>query len=161
MPDWTDKSIFSIDLDETEENDRESSNLLSSPKLSQRTIQRPATSTPQSPTRAFNSRQPLLSDPLSSPSTAIEMQTAEEKIRYATSSGQTPPKQSFLDKLFGRPEPSAARTFNIGTGEDLKSHFPPNIIRNQKYHPSTLVLVVLYNQVRPALKGFLIHKKFF
>ena len=147
MPDWSDKesNIFSIDAD-----DSDSSNLLTTPKLSQRSIQRAPPSTPQTPTKTFGSRQPLLSPTLNgpnSPSTAIEMQSAEDKIRYATSSGQAPVKRSFMDKLLGRPEPASARTFNIGTGEDLKAHFPPNIIRNQKYHPSTLILVVLYNQV--------------
>jgi hypothetical protein len=152
MPDWNEResNIFSIDAD-----DSESSNLLRTPKLSQRSIQRAAPSTAQSPARAFTSRQPLLSpDPespgkkqLHSPLTAIEMQSAEEKIRYATSSGQAPVKQSFIDRLLGRPEPACARTFNIGSGEESLAVFPANIIRNQKYHPSTLILVVLYNQV--------------
>lgn len=165
MVDWIEKdtnNIFSIDNnEETEDNEHESNSLLNNnnsnatPKLNQRTIQRQtSTSSPQSPRKTYGSRQPLLSSPSltsdfqpASPSTAIEMQTADEKIHYATTSGQAPSKQSFIDKLLGRPEPSRARTFNIGTGEDLKSLFPPNIIRNQKYHPSTLVIVVLYNQV--------------
>ncbi len=150
MPDWRkeESNIFSIEAEE----ERESSTLLSTPKLSQRTIHS-TTSTPASPKRAFGSRQPLLSPGLNtenkvhSPSTAIEMQSAEDKIRYATSSGQAPVKQSFIDKLLGRPLPASARTFNIGTGDDLKAPFPPNIIRNQKYHPSTLIIVILYNQV--------------
>lgn len=95
-------------------------------------------------------RQPLLrikkldDDPFT-----IEMQiNFEDKVKYANLSGQGQPKQYWWDKLRGKPVPSAARTFNIGYNDDLRKHFPPNIIRNQKYHYSTFIFVVLYNQFK-------------
>lgn len=79
----------------------------------------------------------------------IEMQTNfEDKIKYANLSGQGPPKQSLWDKLTGKPVPSSARIFNIGHNDELKNQFPPNIIRNQKYHYSTFIFVILYNQFK-------------
>lgn len=158
MPNWKEESnVFSIDAEPEEEHEREHSSLLTTPKLSHRSIQQqPA---PTSPRNSHTSRHPLLSpknSQLPSPSTTIEMQSTDDKLRYATSSGQAPPKQSFMDRLLCRPVPSTARTFNIGTGEDLKQFFPPNIIRNQKYHPSTFIFVVLYNQVSDKLKD--VHK---
>lgn len=46
----------------------------------------------------------------------IEMQSNyEDKVQYANRSGQGRPKQSFIDRLLGRPLPPGARTFNIGT----------------------------------------------
>lgn len=164
MPNWREEeNVFSIDSEfEEEPEGRESSSLLNTPRLSQRTIQR-TTSPLTSPRRAdrkqtHSSHQPLLESLKAphSPSTTIEMQSEDDKMRYAAASGQTAPQQSFWDRLLCRPVPSSARTFNIGGGEDLRKHFCPNIIRNQKYHPSTFVFVVLYNQVRKCImKRFL------
>lgn len=85
----------------------------------------------------------------------IEMQQTQpdpEKVRYANLSGQGVPKQSIWDKLCGKPAPTTARTFNIGMNTEdtrkMSSQYPPNIIRNQKYHYSTFIFVVLYNQFK-------------
>lgn len=122
------------------------------------------------PAKTINSNssspnQPLLSlerrnKKLDDDSFTIEMQSSqltsgaggitrsEDKVKYANSSGQGRPKQSFWDRICGKPLPSSARTFNIGTNDNLKNQFPPNIIRNQKYHYSTFIFVILYNQFK-------------
>jgi phospholipid-translocating ATPase len=100
--------------------------------------------THSSPSQPLLRSKKKLDDPFT-----IEMQTNfEDKVKYANLSGQGPPKQSLWDKLTGKPVPSSARTFNIGHNEESKSQFPPNIIRNQKYHYSTFIFVILYNQFK-------------
>ena len=83
----------------------------------------------------------------------IEMQqtSSAEKAHYANLSGQGVTNQSLWDKLRGKPAPATARTFNISAYDESKktlSQYPPNIIRNQKYHYSTFIFVVLYNQFK-------------
>lgn len=133
-------------------------------------------SSPQTRSSFVSSRQPLLhpsfsaASPLNRPDTAskrgdeesvtIEMQstggqraTSRHRGRYADASGQVPPHRTFWDRLLCRPVPAAARTFNVGAvdegahAREYAHSFPPNIVRNQKYHVSTFLFVVLYNQV--------------
>ena len=48
-----------------------------------------------------------------------------------------------------RKAPPPARTLLLSTHPPRKSqYFPPNIIRNQKYHPATFLFVVLFNQFK-------------
>jgi hypothetical protein len=77
---------------------------------------------------------------------------SNENNRRSAVSAQGIPRQGFLDWILGKKVPSCARTFNIGTADEIRRQFPPNIIRNQKYHTSTFVFVVLYNQVRTRVR---------
>lgn len=113
-------------------------------------------------TSSYNSpsiKQPLLNlnKKLDDGPFTIEMQPQQTtggnsttKAHYANLSGQA--KQSLWDKLKGNPPPLTARTFNIceesNKNKKLSNQFPPNIIRNQKYHYSTFIFVVLYNQFK-------------
>ena len=128
-------------------NQNNNSNNLSSPRKKQPTT---ATSIKTSNSNSSPSQPLLRNKKIDDDPFTIEMQTAnfEDKVRYANLSGQGPVKQSLWDKLRGKPAPSTARTFNIGNNENLRNKFPPNIIRNQKYHYSTFIFVVLYNQFK-------------
>ena len=59
--------------------------------------------------------------------------------------------RSFWDRLFNRKQPKISRTFNISAAPKhvaSSPQYPPNIVRNQKYHLSSFLFIVLYNQVR-------------
>jgi hypothetical protein len=61
-----------------------------------------------------------------------------------------PARKGFWARWFGKRVPQA-RSFPVN--ETSQPGFPPNKIRNQKYHAYSFLFVVLFNQVRPCCLG--------
>jgi phospholipid-translocating ATPase len=100
-------------------------------------------------------REPLMSASKSASKTNLDLESGESPsgpTRPVEGARGRPPRQIPWWKRLFKKAPPPSRTILLNEEEYLgrrrRPRYPPNIIRNQKYHPITFLPVVLFNQFK-------------